>query len=105
MRGQLERAGLTPLDTAINLGLGLRAVAQEEPPPVEEPQEEPPPVESPPLDHEDRPSDGPLDLTRPQIPEGATPLVADTRLGVVNVNLGVDLDSLYKSVLDCRCPC
>ena len=98
--GQLERAGLSPLDMAINLALGLRAVAQEQETP--QPKEPEPPA---PLHHEDRPSDGPLDLTQPQIPHGAAPLVVDTRLGDVNVNLGVDLASLYRSVLNCKCPC
>lgn len=98
--GQLERAGLGPIDMAFNLAFGLRAVAAEQEEPA--PEEPKPPA---PLDHEDRPSHGPLDLTQPQIPHGATPLVVDTRLGDVNVNIGVDLDSLFLTVLHCKCPC
>ena len=91
-------------------GAGANALMRrnQDPPAPEEPPDDDAddePTDDGPLDHEDRTSDGPLDLTQPQIPHGATPLVAHTELGDVNVNLGVDLDSLFETVLHCKCPC
>lgn len=65
---------------------------------------EPPKVDTP-LHPDERATDAPLDVTQPQIPHGATPLVQYVNTGAVNVTMGVDLDSLYAAVLDCKTPC
>lgn len=64
-----------------------------------------PPLLDTPLHPDERVTDAPLDVTQPQLPHGATPLVQYFNTGAVNVTMGVDLDSLYASVLDCKTPC